>query len=51
MFKVARANKRIKRLYVYSWFGQQRTARFDSGLINPNGTPRRAYNEVRKHVK
>src|SRR3954453_22598639 len=51
MFKVAKANKKIKRLYVYSWFGAPRSARFDSGLINPNGTPRKAYAEVRKHVK
>src|SRR4051795_6841929 len=32
MFKVAKANKKIKRLYVYSWFGAPRSARFDSGL-------------------
>ena len=50
MFKVARANKKIKRLYVYSWFGAPSSARFDSGLINPNGTPRKAYAEVRKHL-
>ena len=51
MFRVAKANKKIKRLYVYTWFGAPRSARFDSGLINPNGTPRKAYAEVRKHVK
>ena len=50
MFKVAKANKKIKRLYVYSWFGAPSSARFDSGLINPNGTPRKAYAEVRKHI-
>ena len=51
MFKVAKANKKIKRLYVYSWFGTPRGARFDSGLVGTNGKPRKAYAEVRKHVK
>ena len=51
MFKVAKANKRIKRLYVYSWFGAPRSARFDSGLVGTNGKPRKALAEVRKHVK
>ena len=43
--------KKIKRAYVYSWFGAPRTARFDSGLINPNGTPRKAYSVVRKYAR
>ncbi len=51
MFRVAKANKRIKRLYVYTWFGAPRNARFDAGLVGTNGKPRKAYNEVRKHVK
>jgi hypothetical protein len=51
MFKVAKANKKIKRLYVYSWFGAPRSARFDSGLVGTDGKPRKAYAEVRKHVK
>ena len=51
MFKVAKANKKIKRAYVYSWFGAPRSARFDSGIVGTDGKPRRAYAEVRKHVK
>jgi hypothetical protein len=51
MFKLAKANKRIKRLYVYTWFGAPRSARFDAGLVGTNGKARKAYNEVRKHVK
>jgi hypothetical protein len=51
MFKVAKANKRIKRLYVYTWFGAPRSARFDAGLVDTRGKARKAYNEVRKHVK
>lgn len=51
MFRVAKANKKIKRLYVYTWFGVPRSARFDAGLVDTNGKPRKAYAEVRKHVK
>jgi hypothetical protein len=51
MFKVAKANKKIKRLYVYTWFGAPRSARFDAGLVGTDGKPRKAYAEVRKHVK
>jgi Glycosyl hydrolase catalytic core len=51
MFKVAKANKKIKRAYVYSWFGAPRSARFDSGIVGTDGKPRKAFAEVRKHVK
>ena len=51
MFRLAKANKRIKRLYVYQWFGAPRSARFDAGLVGTDGKPRKAYAEVRKHVK
>jgi hypothetical protein len=49
MFKVTRHIKKIKRLYVYTWFGGV-TSRFDAGLV-ANGKPRSSYNEVRKRVK
>ena len=49
MFKVTRQNKKIKRLYVYTWFGEVTTG-FDSGLV-AKGKPRPAYAEVRKHIK
>ena len=59
MFKLAnrfqhrRAGMRSKitQLYVYTWFGEPRGARFDAGLVNPNGTPRKAYGVVRKGVR
>ena len=51
MFKVAKANKKIKRLYVYTWFGAPRSARFDAGLVGIDGKQRKAYAEVRKHVR
>jgi len=49
MFRVARGIKRVKRLYVYTWFGRV-TPRFDAGLV-AGGRARSAYGEVRKHVK
>ena len=59
MFKLAskyqrrRAGMRSKitQLYMYTWFGEPRGARFDAGLVNPNGTPRKAYGVVRKHAR
>jgi hypothetical protein len=51
MFKLARSNKRIKRLYIYQWTGAPRGARFDAGIINPDGTPRPGYSVVKKYVR
>ena len=34
---------RITRIYPYSFTGSARGARFDAGLTNPNGSPRKAY--------
>jgi hypothetical protein len=39
---------KIAQLYDYKWFGEARGARFDSGLVNPDGTPRKAYPVFRK---
>ena len=39
---------KITQLYVYKWFGEKRGARFDSGLVNPNGSPRKAYAIVKR---
>ena len=49
MFSQAKANKKIKRLYVYTWFGDV-TPRFDAGLV-ANGTARPALTEIKKYVK
>jgi hypothetical protein len=49
MFSLAKKNKKIKRLYVYTWFGNV-TPRFDAGLV-ADGAPRPALNEIRKYVK
>ena len=42
---------KITRLFVYQWFGAPRGARFDAGLVNPDGTPRAAYFVVRRHAR
>jgi hypothetical protein len=52
MFSLAkRYRSRIKRLYIYNWFGQPRTNRFDAGLVNVDGTARPAYNTVRRTLR
>ena len=33
----------ITRLYNYQWTGAPNSARFDAGLVNEDGTPRKAY--------
>ena len=49
MFSQAKANKKIKRLYVYTWFGDV-TPRFDAGLV-ADGTARPALTEISKYLK
>jgi Glycosyl hydrolase catalytic core len=51
MFKLARTSSRIKRIYVYRWFGEKRSARFDAGLVNPNGSARPALKQFKKSIK
>jgi hypothetical protein len=41
----------IARLYVYKWFGELPGARFDAGLVGPDGRPRRAYSVVAEHAR
>ena len=42
---------KITQLFVYCWFGEARGVRFDAGLVNPDGSPRKAYNVFRKFAK
>jgi hypothetical protein len=49
MFRLARSHRKIRRLYVFNWFGQPRRHRFDAGLVS-NRRPRRAYAVVKRHV-
>ncbi|MDQ3675494.1 MAG: hypothetical protein M3401_01620 [Actinomycetota bacterium] len=50
MFRLARSNPRIKRLYIYNWSGAGPKARFDAGLTSPMGNPRPAYYVVRRNL-
>ncbi len=43
MFKLAASNSRIKRLYIYNWYGGDASTRFDAGLVDVNGKPRAGY--------
>jgi len=49
MFTLAKTNSRISALFVYQLFSPDdpATARFDAGLINPDGTPRPGYAVVK----
>ena len=42
---------KVTRLYDYRWFGERKGARFDAGLVNPNGTPRPALAVFKKGIK
>jgi hypothetical protein len=42
---------KITRLFVYQWFGAPRGARFDAGLVDPDGTPRAAYFLVQRYAR
>jgi hypothetical protein len=50
MFRLARSNPRIKRLYIYNWTGLGSKGRFDAGLTTASGTPRPAYYVVRRNL-
>ena len=49
--KRAGLRSKITELFVYTWFGETRGARFDAGLVNPNGSPRKAFAIVRKNAR
>jgi hypothetical protein len=51
MFRLAKKNKRVKRIYVYRWFGEPRSARFDAGLVGPHGESRPGLKQFRKSIK
>jgi hypothetical protein len=51
MFTLARRYSRVKRIYVYRWFGEPRSARFDAGLVNPDGSARPALKQFKKSIK
>jgi hypothetical protein len=51
LFKLAKSYKRIKRVYVYRWFGAPKKERFDSGLVGPNGETRPGLKQFKKSIK
>ena len=51
LFQLAKKYKRIKRVYVYRWFGAPKTERFDSGLVGPHGETRPGLKQFRKSIK
>jgi hypothetical protein len=42
---------RVTRLYNYQWTGAPRSARFDAGLVDEDGSPRRAYKQFKKYAR
>ncbi len=42
---------RVTRLYNYQWTGAPRGARFDAGLVNEDGSRRKAYNQFKKSAR
>jgi hypothetical protein len=41
---------RITRLYNYQWTGVPRSSRFDAGLVNPDGSARKAFREFKRNA-
>jgi hypothetical protein len=41
---------KLTRLYVYRWFGEAPGARFDAGLVNPDGSARPALAQFQKYA-
>jgi hypothetical protein len=41
---------RIGRVYIHRWFGEPAGARFDAGVVDPDGSPRAAYYVVARNA-
>src|SRR5215210_6085173 len=42
---------KITRLFVYTFYGEDSSARFDAGLVNPDGSPRPAFGVFAKNAR
>ena len=42
---------KLTRLFVYSFYGSEPSARFDAGLVNPYGSPRKAFSIFAKNAR
>jgi hypothetical protein len=49
LFSLVKSNRKVKRVYVYTWFGAV-TRRFDAGLV-AHGKARPAYGEIAKRLR
>jgi hypothetical protein len=52
MFSLAKTYRTagVQRIYVYNWTGAGCQARFDAGLTEPDGTPRKGYDALRAQL-
>jgi hypothetical protein len=50
LFRLARANGRITRVYVYQWRKTSAGDRFDAGLVGPRGEPRASLLALRRQL-
>jgi hypothetical protein len=50
VFRIARANRRVTRVYFYEWKKQPRN-RWDSAFLNANGTLRPAYHALQRALR
>jgi polysaccharide biosynthesis protein PslG len=50
VFRIARSNRRIERVYFYEW-KQQRRNRWDSALLDANGRKRPAYHTLQRLLR
>jgi hypothetical protein len=48
---LARKHDRVKRIYLYNWTGSERSDRFDSGLVGPDGKARPGFDRLRAALK
>ena len=42
---------KLTRLFVYSFYGSEPSARFDAGLVNPDGSPLEAFSIFAKNAR
>jgi hypothetical protein len=42
---------KVTRLYDYRWFGDTKSARFDAGLVEPNGKARKTLTAFKRGIK
>jgi hypothetical protein len=50
VFKIARSNRRVERVYFYEW-RKQRKNRWDSAFLDANGRPRPAYQTLKRNLR